>query len=85
MATDWVKTKTLELIAQIGQFTTALNTPGGLAASGLTVGQMTDLGNANADLSAKHTAQLAAQAAAAGAVDGTQTSGEPPFCGPFLT
>ena len=74
MAADWVKTNTLELIAQISQFTTALNTPGGITASGLTVAELTALGALNSDLNAKNTAQLAAEAAFRGAVDATEAS-----------
>jgi len=73
MAKDWVKTNILELIAQINKFVTALNGAGGLAASGLTAPQLTALGAMATTLQADYTDQLAKQAAAAGAVDKTQT------------
>ncbi len=74
MPNDWVSQNTLDLIAQIDQFVTALNNPGGIAASGLTVGQFTALTAAKTDLQTKYTAQLAAEAAFRSAVDATQAS-----------
>ncbi len=74
MATDWVKQNSLDLIAQIDQFITALNTPGGIAASGLTAPQLTALGTKKTDLQTKYTAQLVAEAARSAAVDATKAS-----------
>jgi len=73
MGKDWVKTNTLELIAQIDQFVTALNGAGGLAASGLTAAELTALGALKTTLQADYTDQLAQDAALEAAVDKTQT------------
>lgn len=72
MATDWVPQNTLDLIAKIDQFDTALNNPGGTVASGLTGIQLTALATLGTDLDGFHTAQLAAEAAYRAAVDTTQ-------------
>lgn len=74
MPDDWVSQNAQALIAQIDQFVTALNNPGGLTASGLTAPNMTSLTNAKTDLQAKFTDQQAKEAAFRGAVDATEAS-----------
>jgi hypothetical protein len=72
MPDDWVNRNTLALIAQVDQFITALNNPGGLTASGLTGAQLTNLGTMNTALQTDHTDQLAKEAAFRASVDLTQ-------------
>lgn len=74
MALDWVKQNVLALIAQIDKFVTALNNPGGTAASGLTAPELTGLTTKKTTLQTAYTAQLAAEAAFRAAVDATQAA-----------
>lgn len=73
MPQDWIKKNVLDLIAQIDKFVTALNNPGGTAASGLTGAQLTALGTLKTTLQTSYTDQLAKEAAFRSAVDKTHT------------
>lgn len=72
MRSDWVESKTPQLVAQILRFTDALNTVAGRAASGLAEARLDALRAMAEDLAGKYAGQLAAKAAFRAAVGATQ-------------